>query len=117
MNGSHYLQTSTLLNNGEVLITGGVTAGGQAEATCELFNPASDTWTFAAAMATARFGHTATLLPNGQVLVTGGENDAGNLVTTSEIYDPTSNTWSAAAAHADYSNYMDLPRLRIGRCY
>lgn len=85
--------TATLLDNGEVLVTGGGT-GSVAGASAELYDPGTDRWSAAASMATARTGHTATLLPNGTVLVAGGG------VASAELYDPATDSWSAAATMA-----------------
>ena len=63
--------TATRLPSGQVLVTGGRgTQGDLARAL--LYDPASNTWSAAASLASARAYHTATLLPFGQVLVVGG---------------------------------------------
>jgi hypothetical protein len=81
--------TATLLNDGTVLVTGGVDSNNAVEASAELFDPTSGTFTpTTGKMSAARYGHTATLLNNGKVLVTGG---GGN---TAELYDPTSETFT-----------------------
>jgi hypothetical protein len=74
--------TATLLNNGTVLIAGGNRGSGSAD----LMNPATETFTAAANMVTARYAHTATLLKNGTVLVAGGKNNLGAL-SSAELYD------------------------------
>src|SRR5216683_771340 len=48
--------TATLLQNGKVLIAGGITV------TAELYDPVSGTFSSSGDMETIRFGHTATLL-------------------------------------------------------
>ncbi|MFN7975359.1 MAG: kelch repeat-containing protein [Acidobacteriota bacterium] len=78
--------TATLLQSGEVLVTGGSQNG--PSASCELYHPASGTWSVTGTMSHPRDVHTATLLQTGQVLVAGG---AGK---TSEIYDPSLGMWS-----------------------
>jgi len=62
--------TATLLGDGLVLVTGGI--GDNVLATADLYNPATNAWSSAGAMATARVYQTATLLANGLVLITGG---------------------------------------------
>ena len=96
MSTIRFLHTATLLKDGRVLVTGGANdeLGGQASATTEIYDPASNTWTPGPPMANARYEHTATLLTDGSVLVAGGYGGNG----TAERYDPLSNTWSSAGA-------------------
>src|SRR5205807_3768672 len=87
--------TATLLNNGKVLIAGGIDSNNSYLKTAELYDPATRTFTpITPGMNAARARHTATLVPNGTVLLSGGfvvlpngtldTNTAG----TAEIYDP-----------------------------
>jgi TATA-box binding protein (TBP) (component of TFIID and TFIIIB) len=78
--------TATLLNDGRVLIVGGMKYGGGSIAEAEIFDSSTMTFSMTGKLAAARAGHTATLLPNGKVLVAGGYN--GGYLQTSEIYDP-----------------------------
>jgi hypothetical protein len=80
-------QTATLLNNGKILIAGGVSAAGVL-ATAELYDPSTGTFALTGSMTTARELHTATLLGSGKVLIAGGADNAGSLVTA-ELYDPS----------------------------
>jgi Galactose oxidase, central domain len=66
--------TATLLQNGMVLVAGGIGSLGVHLTSAELYDPASGTWTATGSLGTARHEHTATLLPNGKVLVAGGYN-------------------------------------------
>ena len=60
--------TATLLNNGTVLI-----AGGEAQGTAEIFDPATETFTPTLwNLTVARSGHTATLFTDDSVLLAGG---------------------------------------------
>jgi hypothetical protein len=109
-----YLHTATLLQNGKVLITGGVaTSGSDPVATAELYDPATGAFTITGAMATARAQHTATLLPDGRVLIAGGTTSspppltsawlstgAGNFqgTATAEVYDPSTGSFSATGS-------------------
>ncbi len=86
--------TSTVLQNGKVLVTGGYYFGSSARETCELYDPATGTWTPTGSMSVGRAEHTATLLNNGKVLVTTGFNDKAGYITTSELYDPSTGTWT-----------------------
>jgi serine/threonine protein kinase/Cu/Zn superoxide dismutase len=89
--------TATRLPNGKVLIAGGVnsTAGGTYLSTAELFDPATNAWSSAAAMATSRAGHVALLLAGDRVLIAGGRDSTVSL-TSAELYDPSTNAWSGA---------------------
>lgn len=85
--------SSTLLQNGKVLVAGGTAGFNNQLSSAELYDPDTDMWTPTGSLGTARQGHTATLLPNGKVLVAGGHNSSGT-VGTSELYDPASGTWA-----------------------
>jgi uncharacterized delta-60 repeat protein len=86
--------TATLLADGRVLVAGGF-ANGDACDTCgfltsaEIYNPATNAWTVAPSMTTARGQHTATLLQDGKVLVYGGVGAGNTYLSTGELYDPT----------------------------
>ncbi len=91
MTAVRYYATATLLQNGKVLITGGmpVSEGGSTVlASAEIYNPATGTFTAIGNMTMPRVFHTATLLPNGTVLIAGGVVDGnGDLTASAEIYN------------------------------
>src|ERR1700683_326531 len=87
---------ATLLPTGEVLITGGVDETGQAQASAELYDPATKTSTKTGGMSQAREHHTSTLLTDGTVLIAGGDQN-GNALKTAEIYDPASGNFTLTA--------------------
>ena len=123
--------TATLLPNGYVLVAGGLTKadrplpspdpalpapGGKAapgastvaNASAEVFHPATGSWRPVGPLAIARFAHTATLLGDGRVLVVGGidSGEESRPLASAELYDPASGAWSptripgaARAAH------------------
>lgn len=95
MNGSltapRALATATLLQNGKVLVVGGID-GFDILGSAELYDPATGNWTPARSLNTSRYGHVATLLQNGKVLVAGGYN--GNYLASAELYDPATGTWT-----------------------
>jgi hypothetical protein len=100
MNEARAFHTATLLQNGQVLVSGGLCRACSSSplAEAELYNPSTGTWTVTGSMSTPRFNHTATLLANGEVLVVGGANVSadGNAVAlaSAEIYNPATGTWS-----------------------
>jgi N-acetylneuraminic acid mutarotase len=100
MAAARVAHTATLLQNGRVLVAGGnATRFGSpsALAGAELYNPATGSWSPAAAMSRARVAHTATRLQDGRVLVVGGRNGSGALAGA-ELYNPATNSWSSAAS-------------------
>ena len=93
-------ETATLLPNGKVLFSGGLTAGGTT-ATAELYDPIAGTFASTGSMSVARNGHTATLLSNGLVLIAGGETCNSGCVyyNSAELYNPSSGTFSLTAGN------------------
>ncbi len=79
-------QGATLLQNGQVLVAGGVNVDGSAGTTAELYNPSTGTWKAATGSMPSAQASPATLLLNGQVLVAGGD--------TAELYDPSKGQWT-----------------------
>ncbi|MEM7309956.1 MAG: kelch repeat-containing protein [Planctomycetota bacterium] len=105
------VHTATRLQDGRVLIVGGMDEDGICHRTCELFDPDAGTITPAADLSVERASHTATLLLDGRVLVAGGLQDYQNpsassgfdaamntAMDTAELYDPATDTWAAAGA-------------------
>lgn len=93
MTTAHAGHTATLLQNGKVLVAGGVDESNYATASAELYDPSTGAWTATGSMTTARTSHTATLLPDGKVLVAGGD-----CCGTTELYDPGTGTWTATGS-------------------
>ena len=89
--------SATLLQNGQVLIAGGIDASSSL-ASAELYDPPSQVFIATGSLTIARSGHTATLLANaalpnyGKVLVAGGGSE------TAELYDPTTGTFAATGS-------------------
>ncbi len=111
--------TASLLANGQVLVTGGLSGPSTPSegpfdplASSEIYDPAANTWRPVASMHFARHGHTATVLGDGNVLVAGGpacspetgmaclgsgEPPASGdccAASSAEIYEPAADRWT-----------------------
>src|SRR5262249_22784455 len=92
--------SSTVLDDGIVLV-----AGGRADGTAELFDPARNRFTLIHhKMAAARSGHSATMLADGNVLLAGGPENAEHNMESAEIFNARTLTFSPTAEP------MALPR-------
>jgi hypothetical protein len=98
--------TLTTLGDDRVLAAGGAHGHPSnrpwAQATAEIYDPATGTWTATGSLHQSRIAHSATLLPDGRVLVAGGSTDqpphfADVDTHTAEIYDPATGTWTQTA--------------------
>ena len=103
--------TATLLADGRVLVTGGGRPDREprhAQASAELFDPGTQRFSPAGAMAQGRYKHGAVRLANGDVLVLGGsdERDYGGKLRSVERFDLSTERFVAAGNLAD-------PRFKI----
>lgn len=97
MTSARSLHTATLLDNGRVLLVGGVGAGGSSAAfldTAEIYYPERGEFVATTSMSTARLGAAAVRLSDGRVLVAGGENTSQIAVNSAEIYNPATGQWT-----------------------
>ena len=96
--------TATLLQDGKVLIVGGLSSSSgsgssgidPATQTAELYDPSSGTFTkLTAPLVAPRALHTATLLQDGKVLIAGGLDTGGSagMLASAELYDPATQTF------------------------
>lgn len=100
---SRYQHSATLLNDGTVLIAGGVSCPSAGSCTylnsAELYNASAGTISSTGGMTAARSAP-AVLLGNGKVLVAGGyscdSNGNCSSLSSAEIYDPAAGTFSSA---------------------
>jgi hypothetical protein len=123
--------TATLLNNGNVLVTGGldygVVSGGPREialSSSELFDPAKGSFAPSANMSTTRAGHSATVQSDGTVLVAGGVTVVGRTALTAfliqsldsaELFDPTGSTFTQTGNMETPRSYHTSTLLQDGR--
>jgi hypothetical protein len=96
--------TTTLLADGTLFITGGLSTSDVALTRAERYTPCTQgyvgeclsVWTAGGDMQHARYLHSATLLANGKVLVAGGLPASAS--SSVELYDASTGTWSAGPA-------------------
>ena len=97
---------ATLLDNGQVLITGGFGRGNETYLdTAELYDPTSGDFSFTGKMATRRCCHSATRLSDGRVLIAGGFD--GDYLADAELYDPRTGNFTRAGS-------LTMPRMDHG---
>ena len=74
MNFARSKHTATVLQDGRVLVAGGIGGGGTPVASAEIYDPAANTWTVTGSLLMARSGHTASSkLGREWVIYKGGE--------------------------------------------
>jgi len=115
LNNARYYYTATFLNNGLVLMAGGVASNGNPTTSAELYNPAAGTFTATGSLSTARANFTATLLNNGDVLVAGGYNNPNSIyLSSAELYSPSSGTFTATGSMSNARYYQGATLLTNG---
>lgn len=111
------LHTATTLDDGRVLVAGGVDCTfyiSVVYASAEIFDPTTGTWAAITSMSTARYGHTATLLNNGRVLVAGGST-GGSALGGAEIFDPATGSWESTSSMVTPRRFHEATLLNDGR--
>jgi hypothetical protein len=118
LNLTRQLAAFVTLQDGRVMIIGGVYNGQDAPPTgsapspffdsCEIYDPVSQAWTVTGSLNIARYSHTATTLQDGRVLVVGGAAPLGT--NTPELYDPATGHWQLAGEphHARFRHTATL---------
>ena len=95
MNEARAGAMAVTLNNGTVLVTGGLGASGPLTS-CELYNPATNTWKMTGSMVQPRYDQQIVLLNDGRVFVVGGDFGGGENNVT-ETYNPSTGSWTTDA--------------------
>jgi hypothetical protein len=106
LNSPRSLHTATTLQDGTILIAGGLTGGiGQGEWTigqAEIYTPGTipenGTFTGVGSLQTPRMEHTATLLQNGQVLFVGGRDNNNYATSSAELYTPSTGQFTSTGS-------------------
>jgi hypothetical protein len=116
---AHSSHHAILLQDGRVLVVAGFTlddAGNpQPDAAAEIFDPVSEHWSSAGALAVSRINQGAVLMQDGRVMVAGGDHGGSNgYLSSVEIYDPGQNAWSQAAPMSSLRNGISLLTLANG---
>jgi hypothetical protein len=102
MTSSRATHVAVPLLDGRVLLIGGANSSGAILNSCEIYNPATNSFSATNPMSTPRMLHAACRLADGRVMVAGGVSalDPANLVLTAlnsvEIWNPATGTWSGA---------------------
>ena len=106
------------LQDGRVLVFGGLNNSRVTLKYTELFNPSTLSWTRTGDMLAARDGHAATLLADGRVLVIGGARDTvfyDDDPRIVEIYEPATGRWTRAGRSKKFRVYASTTLLDDGR--
>jgi putative Ig domain-containing protein/galactose oxidase-like protein/Kelch motif protein len=120
LTAARFNHAATLLPDGKVLVTGGYSAPQMiaANASAELYDPSTGTFSPTGNMNVARAEQTSTLLPNGTVLIGGGFSAGGFFsgveLSTAEIYKPSSGSFKALAAMKNPHSRVVAPLLPNG---
>ncbi len=87
-----------LLDDGSILVAGGIGNGYEVLTSTELVDPSADSVTEGPSMNFARFKAQTSVLDDGRILATGGNGSADPFaphpLSTAEIYSPSSNSWT-----------------------
>ncbi len=105
MSDSRFSHSAQLLNNGKVLMVGGIGLAGQKLATAELYDPASTAGnkiSSTGSMTTPRWLNSIATMADGTILVTGGSSGtisgdvpSATYLASAETYDPVTGVFTA----------------------
>ena len=107
---------AALLSTGDALIVGGftLTAPSFANATCELYDPATGMFAATDSLEFGRYDFTLTELSNGHQLAAGGSG-VGGLLSSSETYDPATGLWTTRGSFINARSRHSAAPISTGR--
>jgi hypothetical protein len=118
MTDSRWYHTATLLQNGKVLLAGGIdnAGSGASVATAELYDPDTGTFTATGSMTTMRAEHSSTALLDGTILIAGGlpNISLSGVTNTAEIYDSNTGRFTATGNLVSGVSGHTATRLKDG---
>lgn len=117
------LHRATRLQDGRILLTGGVNILGNPTNKAEIFDPQTNSFMATADMSIARVGHSASLLPDGRVLIAGGSSSladatafATSALASTELFDPAgTGSFSAGPGLSQPKTVHDAVTLANGK--
>jgi N-acetylneuraminic acid mutarotase len=107
-------ESATVLEDGRVLVAGGIGPDLKDLSSAEMFQPNTGTWTTVAPLPQTRFSHSATLLSDGRVLVVDGIVN-GSISRSTVIYDPRFAAWTPGSSTGFGHAQQSSATLRDGR--
>jgi hypothetical protein len=108
---ARWQHTATLLDDGTVLVVGGVGDNSEPLASAELYDPVSQRFTAVADLGQAAVLHTSTLLDDARVLVISGY---GGKLPSAEVFDPATRSFTDAGSLHSIRNSHRTTRLDDG---
>ncbi|MEQ8765706.1 MAG: hypothetical protein RL885_17410 [Planctomycetota bacterium] len=117
------IHTSTALDDGRVLVVGGIDTAWNVDATCEIVDPTSGfSSSFTGTMSRARTGHVAAKLTDGRVVALGGTNTFSSIGTLiqgitgqGEVFDKATGSWTSGPTLSEPRFAHTITRLTDGR--
>jgi N-acetylneuraminic acid mutarotase len=108
---------AVMLNDGRVLVIGGVNEKLGELRSCEIYDPETERWMSVDSVSIQRAGHAAVRLADGKVLVVGGYNSERERTYLSqcEIFDPATGSWYSSAPISNPATTPTLSLLPDGR--
>lgn len=99
MTNNRFSFSSVLLPDGNVLITGGSTAGNMTSNSVEMYNMATNSYQLWGNLQVGRSSHTATVMSDGRILIAGGIVAGGAPTNDLEVCDPIAKTCADAGVN------------------